>query len=194
MFERLVQGTIKALVDWMEKCVPEYNPSEWNDNNGVQRSNRCYNYACDIKSDGKYAEPGVAHNVPPKRPDSINFECEQLIKAAESDGLALCDCDKGCGGCNDCSHQVALFVRIGTVSPGVGCNPISPNLPDDDDSQMFFPTDYHWIRKDRNGRWSHKRGENPARELSITNPKDLKLGTYYFCACFCVDKTKVSIA
>lgn len=47
--------------------------------------------------------------------------------------------------------------------------------------------DYHWYRRDANGRWSHKPGQTPARNTdnagqSITNPETCNRGPYtIFC-------------
>jgi hypothetical protein len=59
--------------------------------------------------------------------------------------------------------------------------------------------DYHWYRRDRDGRWSHKPGTDPATNLDnsgnvIVDPRTADRGPYtVFCGCFCVNKSKISI-
>ena len=56
---RLIRKILKALAAWLRRCVPKYDPDAWNDFDGVQFNNNCYNYACDQKT-GTYAQPGRA--------------------------------------------------------------------------------------------------------------------------------------
>jgi len=101
------------------------------------------------------------------------MNCDAVTKGAIADGLVPVNCEEGCG-CDECRHQVALV--------------ISPNW------------DYHWYRKDRDGRWSHKMGGTPATNLDnsgniITDPRTADRGSYtVFCGCFCVSKSKGAIA
>jgi hypothetical protein len=161
---------IRATVEWIDRCIPKYEPSTWNDNNGIQYTNNCYNYGCDIQTN-TYAQPGRAHGIILNWPADMN--CNAVTAGAIADGLAPINCDEGCG-CRECWHQVALV--------------ISPEW------------DYHWYRKDRDGRWSHKLGGTPATNLDnsgnpITDPKSADRGSYtIFCGCFCVNKTKVTIS
>lgn len=163
-----LEKIIKALVEWIDRCLPKYEPNVWNDNINVQHSNNCYNYGCDIQTN-TYAQPGRAHGIILGWDD---MNCEAVTAGAIADGLEPVNCDNGCG-CNKCRHQVALV-----ISPGF---------------------DYHWYRKDRDGKWSHKMGPTPATNLDnsgniITDPRTADRGSYtIFCGCFCVDKTTVSI-
>ncbi len=159
---------IKALADWVDRCLPKYEPSIWNDGDGVQYNNNCYNYGCDIQTN-TYAQPGAAHGIFLTQAD---MNCQAVTNGAITDALVLVNCDEGCG-CSECRHQVAL-----AIWPGV---------------------DYHWYRKDRDGRWSHKVGGSPATNLDnsdnlISDPRTCDRGNYtVFCGCFCVKKTAVSI-
>ncbi|MRS03108.1 hypothetical protein EG832_07785, partial [bacterium] len=128
----LIKRLIEAAARWVEKCIPEYNPGEWNDGGTIQYNNNCYNYGCDRKTN-TYAQPGRAHGIIITQND-LN-DCKAVKNGAQADGLKTVECDKGCG-CEKCQHQVALV-----VPPGY---------------------DYHWYRKDRNGRWSHKMGWSQA--------------------------------
>ena len=157
---------------WLGGCIrPTYEPSAWNDANGIQYKNNCYNYACDMQT-GTYAQPGQASGYTYHWAAML---CQEVRDAAVSDGLVPVDCDSGCGP-SECSHQVALVIRPG-IEEG----------------------DFHWYRKDRDGRWSHKLGGSPATNLDnskniITDPRTADRGSYTdFCGCYCVDKTKVKI-
>lgn len=163
---KLLQAIAKAIADWIVRCIPEYNPAAWNDANGIEYNNNCYNYGCDIQT-GTYAQPGRASGNM-----YVNINCHDVGNGAQSDGLVPVNCDEGCG-CKECCHQVALV-----IAPG---------------------WDYHWYRKDRDGRWSHKMGGTPATNLDesgniITDPRTADRGAYtVFCGCYCVCKSKVTI-
>ncbi len=165
----LIGRIFKAIADWVDRCIPEYRPELWNDANGIQFNNNCYNYGCDIQTN-TYAQPGRAHGIILAWPGDMN--CAAVTRGAVADFLVPVNCDEGCG-CSDCQHQVALV-----ISPG---------------------WDYHWYRKGRDGRWSHKMGPTPATNLDnsgniITDPRTADRGSYtIFCGCFCVKKTAVVI-
>jgi hypothetical protein len=165
----LIRKVIQAIADWIARCIPEYQPANWNDGNGIQYNNNCYNYGCDMRTD-TYAQPGRAHGITVTQSDLQ--DCVKVKQGATADGLKPVDCDTGCG-CDECQHQVALV-----VSPG---------------------WDYHWYRKDRDGRWSHKMGWTPATNLDnsgnlIADPRTADRGSYtIFCGCFCVNKSQVVI-
>jgi hypothetical protein len=166
----LLARLVKAVADWIDRCLPTYQPNLWNDGDGIQSDNNCYNYGCD-KQTNTYAQPGLAHGIVLDWPDDMN--CAAVTAGAIADGLVPVNCDEGCG-CDQCRHQVALV-----ISPG---------------------WDYHWYRKDRDGRWSHKMGPTAATNLDNSNnliidPRTADRGSYtIFCGCFCVNKTTVVIA
>jgi hypothetical protein len=165
------QQLIEAINNFIRKCLTVYEPAVWNDNNGIEENNNCYNYACNMQT-GTFAQPGKATGHQYPRP----IDCPGVDQGAQSDGLRPIDCDTGCG-CRDCCHQVALV-----VAPGRGFN------------------DYHWYRRDRDGKWSHKPGSTPATNLDnsgnpITDPRTADRGLYtVFCGCYCVCEGKVTIA
>jgi hypothetical protein len=165
----LLERIAKAFAQWLERCIPSYDPASWNDADGIQYNNNCYNYACDIRTN-TYAQPGAASG---NMYSQIN--CVEVGDGAVSDGLVTVDCDHGCG-CSKCHHQVALV-----IAPGPGFR------------------DFHWYRKDRDGRWSHKPGGTPATNLDnsgnlILDPRTADRGLYtIFCGCYCVDKSAVTI-
>jgi hypothetical protein len=168
--EDLIQRIIQAIVDWINRCIPRYDPAAWNDNNGIQAHNNCYNYACDIRTD-TFAQPGSASGHP-----YTNTSCQDVGAGAVSDGLISTDCDVGCG-CTDCCHKVALV-----ISPG----------------PQFI--DFHWYRQGPDGMWSHKPGDGTARNIDeskylISDPRTADRGPYtIFCGCYCVCKSKVHIS
>ena len=161
---------LKAAASWVDRCIPAYHPEQWNDANGIQFNNNCYNYACDIQTN-TFAQPGNAHGITLNVPDDMN--CQAVSKGAVADGLVTVNCDEGCG-CSKCQHQVALV-----ISPG---------------------DDFHWYRKGPDGNWTHKPGSTPATNVDnsnniITDPRTADRGPYtIFCGCFCVDKSVVTIS
>lgn len=166
-FTDLIGKIIKAIADWVDRCLPQYEPGIWNDGDSVECSNNCYNYGCDIQTNN-FAQPGHEHGV-----YLANMNCQAVTAAAIADGLVQANCDQGCG-CSDCHHQVALVI--------------------------WPERDYHWYRKDRDGKWSHKMAGTPATNLDnseniITDPRTADRGSYtIFCGCFCVNKSSVSIS
>jgi len=166
----LIERIARAVAEWMARCIPAYDPLPWNDADGVQFHNNCYNYACDIKT-GTCAQPGRASgNL------YAAIDCFEVGDGAKSDGLVPVSCDDGCG-CSECQHQVALVIKPGGFESG----------------------DFHWYRKDRDGRWSHKPGGTPATNLDnsgnlIIDPRTADRGSYtIFCGCYCVRKSAVTI-
>ena len=101
-----IERIIRAVAAMIQRCTPPYAPSVWNDNNGIQFSNNCYNYACDLRTD-TYAQPGLATG---NQYNSI--DCRQVGAGAMSDGLVWVEADKGCG-CAECQHRVALVIAPG---------------------------------------------------------------------------------
>lgn len=116
-----------------------------------------------------YAQPGKAHGINLSQDDC---HCQIVKSAAEADGLVSISNNESCG-CKECQHQVALV--------------ISPDW------------DYHWYRKDLDGKWSHKMGWTEATNLDnnnniIDDPRTCARGSYTdFCGFFCVNKQNVQI-
>jgi hypothetical protein len=167
--ERFIEALLRAIADWIARCIPQYEPQRWNDSNGIQYNNNCYNYACNQPT-GTYAQPGRASGQM-----YSSIDCREVGDGAVSDGLIRTDCDWGCG-CRECCHKVALV-----IAPGPGFQ------------------DFHWYRLDRDGRWSHKPGGTEATNLDssgslITDPRTADRGPYtIFCGCFCVCRGRVTI-
>ncbi len=73
---------------------PPYEPDKWNDNDGVQHNNNCYNYACN-KQTGTFAQPGRV-SIGAITQDKIS--CSSISVAAISDGLFPWSPDVACPG------------------------------------------------------------------------------------------------
>jgi len=80
---------------------PKYEPNRWNDNDGIQFTNNCYNYACNLQN-GTYAQPGRSTGN-----QYAALTCNEVIKGALSDGLHASTDVAACG--SRC-HKVALVV------------------------------------------------------------------------------------
>jgi hypothetical protein len=61
---------------------PPYNPGAWNDDDGIQYNNNCYNYGAN-KMTGTFAQPGRAGGRLRKFPAT----CSDVIASADTDGL-----------------------------------------------------------------------------------------------------------
>lgn len=168
----LLERLIQAVADWMARCIPEYEPAAWNDGGPIQHWNNCYNYACDLPT-GTYAQPGRAAGSM-----YASIDCVEVGKGAQADGLTSTNCAEGCG-CSECCHLVALAIWP--------------------QPHAFDNVDYHWYRRDRDGKWSHKPGGTPATNLDnsgnvITDPQTADRGPYtVFCGCYCVCKENVTV-
>ena len=126
----LISRIIKAIADWIDRCLPVYQPAAWNDGDGIQLHNNCYNYGCDIQTN-TFAQPGRAHGITLVWPADMN--CAAVTAGAIADKLVQVNCDDGCG-CSECRHQVALVIApnwttIGTARTAMANGPISPVRP-----------------------------------------------------------------
>lgn len=126
--------------------MPTYDPDSWIPH---QFNNNCYDYACDNKTKRppwSKSEPGRGSGRPVGRP----LTCENVTAACVRDGLKTTvagrevDRDTVCGfGC----WKIALL--ISTES-------------DDTDN------DYHFVRQDDNGWWSHKMDHRVAQDFDAS--------------------------
>jgi hypothetical protein len=149
---------------------PMYDPAAWNDADGIQFGNNCYNYGCN-KMTGTRAQPGKASGMESPRP----YSCKTVFAAAIRDGLlpwiANVQCPAGC-------YKIALVVR-----------PASD--PDGDD--------FHWYRQDSGGNWSHKRGGTAAKNVDesgkpIVDPRAADRDGYTnFCGFMCVNANPADV-
>jgi hypothetical protein len=130
-------------------CAPLYEPAWWNDADGRQYNNNCYNYASNYRSD-TFAQPGRAAGAM-----YTALTCASVRPAAIADSLI--DAPNANNKCPKEGHLVALVIWPGG--------------------------DFHWYRRGRNGRWSHKPGGTQATNLDnsghlITDPRTADRGPY----------------
>lgn len=152
--------------------TPDYKPSYWNDGGTVQRSNNCYNYGNNKRTD-TFAQPGRASGNNLSWPNDMN--CNAVMKAAVADGL---DPLPASGLCPKGKYSKTCKVAL-VVAP---------------------QWDYHWYRLDRNGMWSHKPGSTRATNLDnsympISDPQAANRGAYtdfcgYLCSCSSYEQGK----
>ncbi|MGB9368862.1 MAG: hypothetical protein WCE79_22895 [Xanthobacteraceae bacterium] len=160
---------VQAAADWVDRCIPKYQPELWNADPFVQDNNNCYNYGCDKRTD-TFAQPGEKHGIMLQQ---ATLSCANVTAAAIADGLVSADCDEGCG-CSECRHQVALV-----ISPGW------------DYHWYRKDRDGNWSHK--MGDTPATNLDNSGN--IITDPRTADRGSYtIFCGCFCVNKASVDIA
>lgn len=146
--------------------MPTFEPARWNDNDGIQRRNNCYDYCRDMITN-EFTQPGRNHGI---ELEDEPYECREVGDAAETEGVrriaeeGACDRGEGC-------WQVALVID-----------------PDEEPEE----SDFHWYRQDDDGTWSHKPGKTAARNVddsgnTIDDPQECDRGSYdVFCGFFCV--------
>jgi len=149
--------------------APSYDPSIWKHPGNIG-TNNCYSYATNVLT-RNYPEPGKASGefCHPHQASTC-MKPEIIAQYAMNDGLLP---TTATAVCPDNRSKVALFTVPAT-------SPITP--------------DYHWVRQDRNGTWSHKLGSAPPSNTvdgtpggpPITSPFQV-VGSWtfggYFCAC-----------
>ncbi len=133
------------------KNNPEYEPSKWNDSGEIQYSNNCYSYACN----DPYGHP-VGGKPQPGEASGRKFSrmtLEDITDASIRDGLKKPNLWNKLGFGKKGYYEVYLVIdKSGSVQ------------------------DYHWYRRDTNGKWSHKPGHHLVKNLDasgklISNPK-----------------------
>ncbi|HEY6744523.1 MAG TPA: hypothetical protein VI357_02275 [Mycobacteriales bacterium] len=145
--------------------ISRFNPNFWNADANVRRSNNCYNYGRNWRTN-TFAQPGRASG----QPLGSVFTGADVVVSAMSDGLRKrCDCLPA----EEFPRRMVALVYAPDFE-GTG-----------------YP-DYHWYREQIGGFWGHKPGGGTARNLDnsntvITNPEACDRGTYtefhgYFCA------------
>lgn len=118
-------------------CAPVADLAAWNTDPYIQSQNNCYNYGTNYRTD-TYAQPGYASAFEYNDLSACSVPSGNISArmGAVADGLIAV---KNNNTCPTVGHLVALVVE-----------------PD---------SDYHWYRKGRNGKWSHKMGGSPATLL-----------------------------
>ena len=137
--------------------LPQYAPEVWNDLGPIQGSTNCYAYACD----GTWRwqtplAPGELSGAPfyqgvqeqlqraPQRAHEIlayYYSPDVLRAAAVRDGLSETPLDAG----------YAVHIRVGLCVAG---------------GQLSY--DFHIVRQDAHGQWSHKLGFGPVRNTDAS--------------------------
>lgn len=132
---------------------PIYEPARWN-LKAIQESTNCYAYACDDPDNhppGYKPQPGQIGGIDPS---NLVVEGHGIRYAVMQDDLSrnvqraarltplvrLCDAPIP----DDVVNVPGFYLIALFTAPGV---------------------DYHWVRQDRNGMWSHKPGHSPATNL-----------------------------
>ena len=127
-----------------------YKPSLWNDNGKIQLSTNCYAYALDIRTgfqDGDKLQPGQFNGT-----DLTEITVQSVNTAAKNDATASERTfesvlpDKSCP--SD-TYEIALIID-----------------PLDDENDLI--TDYHWLRLNPDGTWSHKPGHQPVTNVDAS--------------------------
>lgn len=73
-----------ALISFGCCKIPSYSPGFWNDGNGVQWNNNCYNYSNNKRTD-TFAQPGKASGITLSWPTEMN--CSAVTNGAVADGV-----------------------------------------------------------------------------------------------------------
>jgi hypothetical protein len=136
-------------------CAPLYEPAWWNDGGQKQLHNNCYNYATNYRTDTFHVMPNGSQPGAAAGAMYTAFTCSSVRAAAIAD--ALIDSPGANNKCPSEGHLVALVI--------------------------WPEFDFHWYRKGRNGRWSHKPGSTPVTNLDnssnlISDPRTANRGGY----------------
>ena len=141
-------------------CSPVPDLDAWNSDPFIQSQNNCYNYSTNYRTD-TYGQPGMAAGQQYNDLSACTVPAGKISAKMGAVADGLIDLPSNNNKCPGTGHLVALV--------------ISPNW------------DYHWYRKGRNGKWSHKMGGTPASILDnsgnpISDPRTADRGSYVdFC-------------
>jgi hypothetical protein len=141
-------------------CAPLYEPLWWNDGGPKQSGNNCYNYASNYRTD-TFAQPGNAtgNQYTSLAGCAVAAGQKSALMGAVSD--CLIDTPNANNVCPSDGHLVALVIW-----PGY---------------------DFHWYRKGKDGKWTHKPGGTQVTNLDnssvvIPDPRTANRGGYtQFC-------------
>jgi hypothetical protein len=134
--------------------APLYEPAWWNDGGQKQGRNNCYNYRSNYRTDTFHQILG-GHNPVGRRSDG--HLVDRSVRARRRHRRRTIDSPYANNRCPAEGHLVALV--------------IAPNI------------DFHWYRKGRTGRWSHKPGSTPVIDVDhsnavIADPRTADRGMY----------------
>ena len=136
------------------RCAPLYEPAWWNDAQR-QPKNNCYNYASNYRTDTFRQIPDGSQPGAAAGAMYASITGAEVRTAAVADGLIASPLANN--RCPGEGHLVALV-----IAPG---------------------WDFHWFRKGRTGRWSHKPGSTPVIDVDnsnapIVDPRTADRGAY----------------
>lgn len=138
----------------MSGSEPHYNPSQWNDNYLDCLNHNCYAYVLDNFQPGRPKRPQPGHrNVTQKVFQSKDFTREEIARRALVDNPSIF-CTDPLKACPKGYYKGVLVI------------------------DTF--NNYHWLRQDSNGYWSHKPGQLPVTNVDadgklIKNPSTANL-------------------
>jgi hypothetical protein len=137
------------------RCAPLYEPAWWNDGGQKQLQNNCYNYGSNYRTDTFHQIPGGSQPGAAAGAMYGSITGPEVRAAAMADGLI--NSPSANNKCPGEGHLVALV-----IAPGF---------------------DFHWYRKGRTGRWSHKPGSTPVIAVDnsnavISDPRTADRGPY----------------
>lgn len=137
------------------RCAPLYEPAWWNDGGQKQLRNNCYNYGSNYRTDTFHQIPDGSQPGAAAGAIYTSLTGPAVLAAAIADGLI--NSSSANNRCPGEGHLVGLV--------------IAPNV------------DFHWYRKGRTGRWSHKPGSTPVIDVDnsnalISDPRTADRGMY----------------
>jgi hypothetical protein len=145
-------------------CHPRYEPGRWNDRSKIQESTNCYAYACnDPMGHARYDKP---------QPGQLGGR--SVTQAEESVVRWAVMRDDLTRNRAQLSRLVPLVRLRGEAVPDHVVNVPGYYLI----ALITAPdADYHWVRQDDNGMWSHKPGHGSVTDLDfygkpIFDPRD----------------------
>lgn len=165
MHFRLLGGREIPVVD--AGSHPAWDPSIWNDNGPIQHSTNCYAYACD----DPYGHP-LKGKPQPGQMAGLQFEKVQDVRHS---GVRLRVMgDDIIRNRNQIQRLIPLIRLRGESVPDYVVNVQGYYLI----ALVTAPFhDYHWVRQDDDGLWSHKPGHSEATDRDwngrlIYDPRD----------------------
>ncbi len=149
-----------------------YDPAIWSTDKIVQTHN-CYDYAIGN------LKPDQTTTTQPSWPLGPSYSCADMTYGFKGDQKDKVRATTFAERCNPSEYKIALM-----VAPGI--------------TPLKLRSDFHFMRQDSNGLWSHKSGENKPTDLDgsgnkITAPHnaDRDLGVYNYadmCGYYCIKR------
>ncbi len=139
----------------------QYDPQNWQGR--MQKNNNCYDYALNLQFEKQvFLDPGmIAFARGDVGFDDLAFYDDKSLSIAEFqkrvNEMACADGLTQIPALAETSNMVGREIALTTSA-----------------TQFHFGWDYHWLRKDADGLWSHKTGEEPVRRIAdvVTEMRD----------------------